>query len=324
MKFSQLFTKGSNVKLAYLFAVINAVVIGISFMLVKKTLDYASPLDTLTFRFAAAFVILLIVLACGLVKLNYRGKPFYKLLLLASMYPLGYFILQTLGLKSATSAEGGIISAFTPIITMAIASLFLKESTTLLQKLFTFLSIFGVVFIFIMKGSSVDLSKMSGIILLLVACVVFAGYSVLTRFVAKDFTPMEISYVLIGTGFIVMMLMSLTSHGLSGTWDALVTPFATPTFTLLIVLIGVIQIVTAFLASFVLARIKASQMTVFTNLSTVVSIVAGAVFLGEQVTWYHLIGSMLIVVGVIGATRFAGKKVHFAKTSTEHATALKS
>jgi drug/metabolite transporter (DMT)-like permease len=49
-------------------------------------------------------------------------------------------------------------------------------------------------------------------------------------------------------------------------------------------------------------------MSVFTNLSTIVSIAAGSLFLGEKVTMYHLIGSLMIITGVIGANHFGQKK----------------
>ena len=110
--------------------------------------------------------VLSIPVALGLVKLNYRGKPLIKVLLLATTYPLGFFTLQAYGLLHTSSAEGGILYAFTPIVTMVFASLFLKETTNVLQKLSIFLSVFGVLFIFIMKGSTLDWSNMTGIILL--------------------------------------------------------------------------------------------------------------------------------------------------------------
>src|SRR5690606_35651484 len=140
--------------------VLNAFVIGISFMFVKLTLDYTNPIDSLTFRFAAAFVILSLMSACRVFKLNYRGKPLYKLLLLASMYPMGFFMLQAFGLQYATSAEGGIINAFTPVVTMILASVFLGEVISSLQQLFTLLSVLGVLFIFIMEGSGIDFYNM--------------------------------------------------------------------------------------------------------------------------------------------------------------------
>ncbi|MNC80190.1 EamA-like transporter family protein [compost metagenome] len=49
-------------------------------------------------------------------------------------------------------------------------------------------------------------------------------------------------------------------------------------------------------------------MSVFTNLSTIVSIAAGAFFLGEEITVYHWIGSLLIIAGVIGTNRLGRKQ----------------
>jgi drug/metabolite transporter (DMT)-like permease len=53
---------------------------------------------------------------------------------------------------------------------------------------------------------------------------------------------------------------------------------------------------------------EASRMSVFANLSTIVSMTAGALFLGEEVTVYHLIGSVLIIAGVIGTNTLGRKK----------------
>ena len=41
-------------------------------------------------------------------------------------------------------------------------------------------------------------------------------------------------------------------------------------------------------------------MSVFSNLGTVISIVAGVIFLNEEIFYYHIIGSIFIVGGVIG------------------------
>ncbi|MFC6653752.1 DMT family transporter [Paenibacillus rhizoplanae] len=187
-----------GLKLAYSFAVLNAVIIGFSFLFTKVALVHAGPLDTLTFRFAASFAVMSVPVALGWVKVSYRGKPIGRALLLAAMYPLGFFTLQVFGLQRATSAEGGILYSFTPVVTMIIAAIVLKEKTTLLQKLCIFLSVFGVVFIFVMKGSGIQLSNMTGIVLLFMTCLAFAGYSVLARSLSSHFSPAELSYLMMG------------------------------------------------------------------------------------------------------------------------------
>ncbi|OCT13019.1 transporter [Paenibacillus pectinilyticus] len=305
-----------GIKLAYALAVLNAVIIGFSFLFAKIALDYAQPLDTLMYRFAASFLGISIPVVVGLVKLNYRGKPIGKALLLSAMYPLGFFTLQAYGLQHTTAAEAGILYAFTPIVTMICASIFLKEVTNLGQKLSIFCSVFGVVFIFVMKGSGLNISNITGISLLILTCVSFAGYSVMARSLSKQFSPAEISYMMLSTGFGVFLIVSLFTHMTSGTFEAMLTPLSQPLFLVSTLFLGLVSsLVTALSSSYVLSKIAASQMSVFTNLSTIVTIAAGAMFLGEQITVYHIVGSLLIVAGVLGTQYYGGRAEAVPKLS---------
>ena len=45
-------------------------------------------------------------------------------------------------------------------------------------------------------------------------------------------------------------------------------------------------------------------MSVFSNLSTIISIAAGATLLNEDIFLYHIVGSTLIIIGVIGTNLF--------------------
>lgn len=311
-----------GLKLAYVFAVLNAVIIGFSFLFAKISLEYAHPLDTLTYRFAVSFIVLSIPVVLGFVKLRYRGKSLGALLLLATAYPLGFFTLQTFGLLHTSSAEGGILYAFTPIVTMVFASLFLKETTNVLQKLSISLSVSGVVFIFIMKGTTMDWSNLTGITLLFLTCLAFAGYSVLARSLSKQFSPVEIAYFMLGIGFATFLVVSLVNHESSGTFEDLVSPLANSKFIVAILFLGLLSsLVTSLTATYVLSKIEAAQMSVFTNLSTLVSIAAGALFLGEKVTVYHLIGSVMILAGVIGMQYLGRFKLAWTKVKADRVRA---
>ncbi|TBL81072.1 DMT family transporter [Paenibacillus thalictri] len=289
-------------KLAYVCVVLNAIIVGFSFLFTKVALEQASPLDTLAYRFAISFGVMTLLVACGRVKLNYRGKPLIKAVLLTVFYPLGFFTFQAFGLQYATSAEGGILFAFTPVLTMLLAFAFLKEKTTVRQQLAIFLSVFGVAFIFIMKGSGLNLSNLTGILLLTLSCLASAGYSVLARSLVKSYSPAEITYFMLGTGFAVYLAASFFSHTAAGTLDRLFAPLASGSFIAAMLYLGILSsLVTALSSNYALSKIEAARMSAFNNLSTVVSIAAGALFLGEIITWYHLIGSVLVITGVLGA-----------------------
>jgi len=302
-----------GMKLAYAAVVLNAVIIGFSFLFTKMALQQAAPLDTLVYRFAISFAVMTIPVLFGQVKLSLRGKRLLAALPLALLYPLGFFTLQAFGLQHATSSEGGILYAFTPVLTMIIASLFLKETTTAFRKLSIFLSAFGVVFIFVMKGSGIDWSNMAGILLLFLSCLTSAGYSVLARSLLKTFKPGEVTYLMLGIGFITFLIASVTDHATSGTLHSIFEPLTSGTFIISVLYLGIFSsLLTALTANYALSKLEASKVGVFSNLSTVVSIIAGAAFLNEEVTIYALIGSIMIIAGVMGTNR-AGRRLKSVK-----------
>ncbi|MFC0396585.1 DMT family transporter [Paenibacillus mendelii] len=291
-------------------------------MFTKIALEYAKPMDTLMYRFAVSFAVMSLPVLLGRVKLNYRGKPIYKALLLATMYPLGFFTFQIFGLQQATSSEGGILYAFTPVLTMLLAFVFLKEVTTRLQMLSIFLSVLGVVFIFAMKGGGIELSNMTGIFLLFLSCLAFAGYSVLARSLLRTFSPAEISYMMLGIGFVTFLAISLTGHTAAGTLHTLIEPLASSTFILSTLYLGVLSsLLTALLSNYALSKIEASSMSVFSNLSTVVSIAAGAIVLQEEMTVYSIIGSLMIITGVIGTNHWRRRQSESRTFQSERADA---
>lgn len=286
---------------AYIAVLVYAAIIGLSFMFTKVALTYSNPVDTLALRFTFSFAAIVVLAATGVFRISLRGKPWPRLLLLATMYPLGFFTLQTFGLEHASSAEGGIIFATTPILTALLAGIFLKESTLLRQKLSILLSVLGVVFIFVMQGAGIELTNAAGVTLLFLSCLASAGYTVLSRYLLHTFTPTEVTSSMMAIGCAVFWLMSLVSHAADGTMHQIFAPLANTEFIWSVIYLGILaSLVTAFTSSYALSKLEASRISVFSNLSTVISIAAGSLILGENVTIYHLVGSVLIIAGVIG------------------------
>ncbi|OXM16958.1 DMT family transporter [Paenibacillus herberti] len=306
------------IRLAYASTIVNALLVGFSFLFAKMALLHASPMDTLAFRFAASFGLLCIPAALGWLRLNYRGKPVGKLLLLTTSYPLGFFIFQTFGLQQSTSADAGVLFALGPIVTAVLASLMLKETTTLLQKLSILLSVAGVVYIFMMKEGRVSFSSSTGILLLLVSVLAIAFFSVLTRSLLRSFTTTEILFLLQGIGFVFFMGWSLLRHMAAGTLPQFTAPLASGSFVIDILYLGVLSsLVTSLTSVYALSKIKASVVSVFSNLATVVSVAAGTFVLGEPVTDASLLGSALVIAGAAGVALLG-------RTSASATTAVKA
>lgn len=298
-----------NKSLAYIAALLYALIVGLSFLFTKIALDTSNPIDILAYRFMASFVAISIPVLFKWVRVSYTKERIIKILPLAILYPLLFFGFQTFGLIYATSSEAGIILASAPVFTMILASYFLKEKSNAYQKLSIIVSVSGVLYIMIKKGSSIDLANFRGIILLVLSALSFSGYSVMARKLTKDFTSTELSYIMITISFIFFTGTSIIKHIISGNIIQFFAPLTDISFIISILYLGVLStLVTSLLTNYALSKLEASKMSVFGNLGTVISIVAGVIFLKEEIFYYHIIGSILIVGGVLGTNFLDNKK----------------
>ena len=207
----------------------------------------------------------------------------------------------------ATSGEAGILAATGPIFTAIIAAVFIRERYNVIQSFSILLSVAGVIYIAAKTGSSLD--SIAGIALLLLSALAGAGYAVLNRVLVRSFSTFEITYFLMTTGAVAFGLASFVQHAAHGTFSTMLTPFADRSFTAAILYLSIFPslLATAFV-SLALNRLTSAGLTIFLNLSTVVAILVGYLFLGEAVYAFHLIGAAMILAGVIGTNGFASVK----------------
>lgn len=293
----------------YFAAIMYSIITGLSFLFGKVGLEYSDPMDLLAYRFAAAFAAIFIPVIFKLVDVNINKSMIKRILPMTLFYPLGFFGFQLFGLKYTPSSEAGIFLAVGPVFTMILAAYFLKEKTSFLQKISILLSVTGVIYITISKGFSLDFDNMKGIIFLLISVLCFAIYSVMARKLTKDYTSMELSYIMIIVSFIAFNTISIFSHTIKGSLGSFLAPLSNLNFIISVLYLGVLSSSgTSFLSNYVLSNMESSKMSVFSNLATVISIVAGVIFLKEDIFYYHVIGSILIIIGVIGTNIFGIKE----------------
>ncbi|WP_419891009.1 DMT family transporter [Paenibacillus xylanexedens] len=293
---------------AYIAAILYAAIIGLSFLFVKMTVTVAHPIDVLAHRFALSLIVVSIPIIFGWIKIRLSLRDLWRIIPLGLLSPVLFFAFQAFGLVSSNSSEAGIIQAMAPVFTLVLASVFLKERTSTMQKLFLLLSVAGVVFIFMMQGSGVSMSNLKGIALLLLSTVCFAGYGVLARPLTQKYKPMELTWVTLMVGCIVFNVASLIRHASSSSMMDYIKPLGDTSYLGALAYLAILStMISTLLASYALTHLEASQMSVFSNLSTLISIVGGAWILHEPVSGYHFIGALLIIAGVLG-TNMSGRK----------------
>ncbi|WP_425446410.1 DMT family transporter [Dethiothermospora halolimnae] len=300
---------GDNKKyLPIIAGIIYSTIFGFSFMFTKKSLDLVEPFHLLGFRFMMAATVLTILQLIGIIKINFKGKRIHILLLLGLFQPVSYFIFETLGIKMTSSSEAGMMIALIPVFVTILAYIFLKERPTPKQFLFVILSVAGVIFINIMKGSMDVRGSIAGIFVLLGAVISAGFFNILSRKSSLQFKPVEITFVMMWIGTIVFNGISVIQHINNGDLLDYFNPLLNIDILSAVLYLGVLSSVIAFfLVNFMLSKLEASKSAVFANLTTIVSILAGVIILNEDFYWFHFLGGFMILLGVWGTNYFGVK-----------------
>lgn len=293
----------SNLQTRSLWAAFFAnIIFGFSFLFTKVSLALASPFVLLASRFLVAFLVLSFIMLLRRQKLSLKGKPWKLLLLLGLFHPILYFIGETYGVLYTSSTFSAILIALIPIVSLWASALFLKESPTKLQSVFCCLSVLGVMMITV--GSQVGQNHWLGVFLLLFAVLADVSFNLLSRKISVSFTPLERTYVMFLMGSFVFLSLMLLESG--GSLAPLVAAFREPLLRNSILYLGLASSVFAFfLLNYANTFLPVTRTIVFVNVTTLVTVVGGVIFLREPLTLSTILAASMIVLGVWGVQRFA-------------------
>ncbi len=288
-------------KKAYIGLVLMTIIIGLSFILVKMGLKHASAIDLLAHRFMAGAISIGFLGVFGLLKFTPLSWHKAKwLLLLSFFFPLSFFAFQTFGLEYSSASQAGIIFATMPILTLVVASIFLKEKTTILQKTGILLSMIGLAYIMYQTGNIAQHTSIRGVILLFLSVFSAVVYYTLGKKVSLGFSTSEITVWMILMSFLVFNIWSIAIHFSNDTLSAFFEPFAQQEYLWAVLYLGILSsVITSFLTIYALSKISTSQVAVFNNLSPIITIIGGIVLLEEILHNYQIIGGALVILGVV-------------------------
>ena len=271
---------------------------GLSFMASRIALDSAPVLIVLSHRFLLAFLVMSIFAVTGRANLHLRGKSLRPLLLLGLMQPVIYFFGELYGILHSTTIFSGVMISIIPIAGVLAAVLVLKEYPTIRQIFFSILAVSGVIGIGFLSKSSGSL-EFTGVLGLLVAVSAAVAYTILNRSIAGSYSAFERTYVMMGVGAVVFTVIAAVS--VKGQIRTYLQPFSTWSYAAAILYLGVLcSVVCFFLSCYTITRLSVARATVFANLTTAVSVLAGALILHEPFPPVGILCCGLILTGIYG------------------------
>ncbi|MTI83019.1 MAG: DMT family transporter [Firmicutes bacterium] len=285
-----------------------AVIFGFSFLFTKAALFYLSPFQLIGIRFALAAFSLTALALLKVVKLNIRPRHLGDLLKIAIWQPVLYFICETYGVKLTSASESGVIIALVPVATAVLSMVILKEKITFWQGLFINAAVLGVVLMALgnpaagLKGES---GHLWGVLFLFGAVLAAAFYSIFSRRASAVHAPLDITFVMMWLGAVIFNIAGFIQSYWTGQLGNYIDIWHNLPVVVGILYLGILSSVIAFfLLNYTLSYLSASRAAVFLNLIPVVSVLAGILFLNEQLGSWQVGGGLLIILGVWGTNHF--------------------
>ena len=287
--------------IAVLYAALGNIIWGFSFLFTKTGLAVApNPNVMLAHRFILSTLFMGIPLLLGKEKISFKGKNWKPVVLLLLMQSC-YFLFETYGILYTNATIAGLVLAVVPVVTIGTGALFLREYPTRRQALFCILPVAGVI-IMTVSGKELGVVTPLGIIFLLLTMLVSAVFKTANRKAAQEFSSFERTFLVLANSAVVFSLVGM------GSVDWNVAAFAAPLlqgkYLLSVLCLSLLcSIVANLLVNYASGHMSVFKLSSFGSLSTLCSMVAGAVFLREPVSISLLLGAVLILVGIRQVTK---------------------
>jgi drug/metabolite transporter (DMT)-like permease len=242
-------------------------------------------------------LIMLALIAAGIGKVNLKGKPLGRFILMGLCEPVIYFIAETEGIRRTTSSFSGLMISLIPISTALLSVVFLHERLSAKRFAWILCSVTGVAIISVNQTGEGVIS-LSGILYLLVAIVSASFFTVLSRSISDVFSPFERTFIMMVMGFIAFTGSAIISEG-RDFLPSMVSAMQDKYVILPVLFLSVICSVAAFFCfNYAATVLEVSRIAVLANITPVVSVLAGTIFLNEPFTPVCIIGIILILTGV--------------------------
>ncbi|MFZ3579499.1 DMT family transporter [Virgibacillus sp. DJP39] len=245
----------------------------------------------------------LVVVVLLLVGISFYRKGF-KRVDRDSWFPLlclgvvGVFINQWsffYGLQTADTTISALILAIAPILTGFLAGVFLKESITLRMIMGSIVAIIGI-YIVVTKGRFTSIYVNEGLLWIVLTMISFAVMIIITRVLSRRIDPLTMALYSYIIGLAVSIPFAFTLDNPirisadSGDWVFLIgTTIA-------------VHGIATLIWNENIRYVDASKASMLSNLEPFVAMIVGVVLLFKPITFVEIIGSLVIVSGVILST----------------------
>lgn len=281
-------------KKGYLYLLLTFVLWGSLYVVSKYVLNHLPVFTVSFFRFLLAFAFLTLIDRHPKKKLEKRHFPYVLLIGFG-----GYFIAvgaQLMGTKYAGASTASLLNSMNPVTMTLFGALLLHEKLNIRKVIGLLLSIFGV---FAILGGGLQGSGTAGIFLSLFSVLLWSYISVMARKITQQYEPLYISRLACQVAAVCYLPAAIIESGIQKVpVFYILTHEASCTLSLLYM--GVLCTGVAYtLWNKSLSLLDAGICSAFYPIQPAISTFLGILLLGEAISAGFVVGSVLIVCGVL-------------------------
>lgn len=282
--------------------VLSQLLFGFAYLFMKMGMAVVdqNTVKFLSFRFGLGFLVMTLILAAGFQKVRYKGRPVRLILICGLFNPLISQVLETTSTTYAPASQIALYASAMPALMLIFAALINHEYPSRRQTVFVFVTMAGVLVTNLSDKSETGLTAL-GLFLIIASNLVIALGRIMVRRASKVFTSFEIVYITTAIGAVAFTLISMGSHVLSAPFSDYFTGLLCPQFLIAVFYMGIGSCVGAFLLmTYASAHLPVAVFASTCTLGTVVGIVSGVVLLKETFRPADILGTVIILTGIIG------------------------
>lgn len=286
---------------AYTELLVVSLIWGVAGVVIKYTLSAFPTPIFLTYRFFIAALAALPFFIFGITKLPKDPKVLGIVILNGFLTSTVSLSLLFWGAERTTSIDLNLISAIAPITIVIAGVFFLKENVTKRESLGLIIALAGTLITIIeptLKNSN-GYSGLIGNLLIFASVLVGTANAILAKIILrKEVDPLMATNIAFVVGFITMIPILLLTHSIGQTIDVIKNaPFSYQLGVFYMALIsGTLGYYYWFKAT---KSIEVSEVGIFAYLYPIFGTPLSILWLKEKITMPFIIGSLIIVFGVI-------------------------